>query len=660
MSSASTAPPRPGRFLPPDPRVEEPYRLTPQLALRIGILGMIVLAVFALLFLRLWALQVLSGNQYLNAAQNNQLRTVRLQAPRGPIVDRYGEVLVGNVAGNSVQIWPADLPKNWPAQRAVLRRLSRFLDVPVRSMLRQIEERKNDPLTPVTVKRGIHDDEVFYLAEHAREFPGVAVARTYLRDYPYKALAAHMLGHVGEISPAQLKERRRLKPGDEVGQGGVEAAFDQYLRGRPGAAQLRVDSRGRPRGTLVPTLQSRPGHALRLTIDRRLQQAAERALVYGIQTAIANDDWYANGGAIVALDPRDGQVLAMASNPTFRPSVYVGRIDRRKLRPLLDPRVAVEYNHPALNRATAGTYPPGSTFKPVTALAALEEGVLSAYEYVPCTPAYDRYEQVFSNWTWKYNQGMALPQAIATSCDTYFYELGNRFYRLPEERGHPLQMWASRFGFGAPTGIDIGSEDTGLLPTPEWRQKTFKTKIDRTWKPGYSIMMAIGQGDLAVTPLQMTRFYALVANGGKLVTPYVVANVEQPGERGERSLPLRRFAPPAPQPSGVSPYALRVVQDGLYRATHWPDGTSAGVFHSFPVPIAGKTGTAEKRSQEYGRYLNQSWWCGYAPASAPTIVVCAVIENGGHGGSAAAPAALKVFEAYFRRSGGPIGPMETD
>jgi penicillin-binding protein 2 len=646
------------RFLPPDPRVAEPYRLTPRLALRIGILGTVVLVVFGVLVFRLWALQILSGAQYLNAAENNQLRAVRIQAPRGTILDRHGAVLVRNVPGNSVQIWPADLPEK--RRYALLKRLSTLLEVPLPWMTGEIAKRKNDPLTPVTIKRGIHPDLVSYLVERQSEFPGVRVARAHLRDYPYRAVAAQVLGYVGEASIDQLKGNRALRSGDEVGQSGVEAAYDDFLRGTPGAAELRVDSLGRPRSALVPTETAIPGYAIRLTIDVQLQRAAERALRDGIAQAVANQEWYANGGAIVALDPRDGQVLAMASRPTYRPSLFVGRGDPRKLAPLLRSNAAEAANFPALNRVTMGVYPPGSTFKPVTALAAMEEHLVSPYDALSCTPEFKAYGQTFENWDPYRNEAMTLQTALEASCDTYFYELGLRFYRLGPERGHPLQQWASRFGFGQPTGIDIGGEAEGLLPTPEWREKRFETELDRLWKPGDSIQLAIGQKDLLVTPLQMARFYAMIANGGRLVTPHLVADAEQPGQNGGQPVVRKRFTPPEPQTTDVDPAALDVVREGLYLATHGRDGTATGVFGSFPVEIAGKTGTAEKWSSEVGRLLDQSWWCGYGPRDNSEIVVCALIENGGHGGSAAAPAALEVFEAYFHQQAALVQAAPTD
>jgi penicillin-binding protein 2 len=298
----------------------------------------------------------------------------------------------------------------------------------------------------------------------------------------------------------------------------------------------------------------------------------------------------------------------------------------------------------------------------VTALAAMQEHVLSPYESILCSPDFlagdiKGKQQLFRNWTPYINQYIELPAALAMSCDTYFYRVGMRFYELPADRGHALQQWSSRFGFGHPTGIDVGSESElgGLLPTPEWRQKTFKTELDRTWKPGYSVQLAIGQGDLLVTPLQMARFYALIANGGKLVTPHLGEWVEQPTNDPRNPRVLRRFGAQPPRPSGVDPAALRFVQAGLFAATHSSIGTSSGVFGSFPVPIAGKTGTAEKivnlPGYPVGHFEDQSWWCGYGPNDNPTIVVCALIENGGHGGTAAAPAALKVFEEYFHQTG---------
>ncbi len=333
-------------------------------------------------------------------------------------------------------------------------------------------------------------------------------------------------------------------------------------------------------------------------------------------------------------------------------------------------RTARSANYPALDRAIDAAYPPGSTFKPVTALAAMQEHLIQPYDALPCTATYKKNGQVFKNWDPFVNEAMTLPTALARSCDTYFYQLGYRFYGMPIERGPRLQAWASRFGFGARTGIDLGVESTGLLPTPDWRKKTYTKKtdpkqwqIDSLWKPGDSIQLAIGQKDLLVTPMQMARFYALIANGGRLVTPHLLLDVEQPSSNGRRGRALPAAPPAAPEPTNVDAQALAVVREGLFQATHSTLGTSTAIFGGFPIPISGKTGTAEKvidPGDGYPRTFNQSWWCGYGPSDSPELVVCALIENGGHGGDAAAPAALRVFEAFFGKRAAQQGTVHSD
>ena len=637
-----------GRFLPPDPRVREPHRLTPQLALRVAILGGVALLAFVVLFFRLWSLQILSGQEYLNAAKSNQLRLIRVEAPRGPLLDRHGRVVVSNLAGTAVQLWVGDMPKE--GRFELVQRLAKVLDVSPHELARQVDEHRLDPLTPIVVKTSVGEEQVDYLYEHKAEFPGVEVAQVYLRDYRYGTLAAQVLGYTGEISPDELKQlhKRGYRSGDRIGKTGIEAAYDTYLRGAPGLAQIRVDSLGRPQSQLELRAEARPGYALRLTLDMRLQRAAEQALQYGIGLAQANHQWAADGGAIVALDPRDGSVLAMASAPTFKPSLFVGRTDSKKLAALYN-----DAGTPLFNRATAGLYPPGSTWKPMTALAGMQEHMFSAYDSIQCTPSarYGLDRQLFRNWNPYVNRPMTLPEALAESCDTYFYDIGNRFYEAGSDGRMRMQQWARKVGFGAATGLDVGGEAAGLVPTPEWRRKTFTSDWDRAWNPGDSIQLAIGQKDLLVTPLQMAAFYAMLANGGKLVTPHVVSDVEQSGSKGSPRVVLRRFAPTPPRSAGVDPSALTAIGDGLYAATHSTSGTSSGVFGNYPIPISGKTGTAEKVVPLPGypsdHLEDQSWWCGWGPSDSARLVVCALIENGGHGSSAAAPAALKVFERYF-------------
>ena len=652
---------RPRRFLPADPRVEEPYRLTPQLAMRVAILGFVALAVFAVLFLRLWALQVLSGSNYLKEAKNNRVRTLPIDAPRGEILDSKGRPLVTNTPGTSLEVWPADLPKSRKARLNELNALSVVAGMSVKQIETKIAPDLDNPLAPVILRRGIHEDQVRYIDERQTEFPGVDTTLTSLRSYPHKSLLAQVLGYVGPITQAELPaaEKEHYQQQDVMGQAGIEQSYDRYLKGTDGTDEVTVDSLGHPLSEPQPVTQPMPGNNLRLTINLNLQRAAEKALSSEIRTIRSDGSApYADGGAIIAMDPHTGAILAMASNPTYQPSVFVSR-DPSKLAPLEDAKTAQADNYPGINRAIDAFYPPGSTFKPVTALAAMEEGILTPDEELQCTPSITIFQQVFKNWDPYVNQAMNLDTALAQSCDTYFYQVGEGFYKMNADRGPTLQNWASRFGFGQPTGIDVGPENAGLLPTPDWLKRTYPAPkyplIDRIWKPGYSVQLAIGQGDLEVTPIQMTRFYAMIANGGDLVTPHIAEDVEAPESDAPGSTPqvLRVLATQQATPSGVNPSYLSAVQEGLYAGTHSVYGTSYGIFGQFPVAIAGKTGSAEKDVTLPGFpnpvKLTQSWWCGYGPFDNPSIVVCAVIENGGEGASAAAPAALKVFESYFNK-----------
>jgi penicillin-binding protein 2 len=527
----------------------------------------------------------------------------------------------------------------------MLKRLSRLLGMEHVEVRESVSEQlTSDPLTPVTIRSDVNDRKAAYLLEHQTEFPGVQITETYLRRFDQGSIAAHILGYTSEISAEQLEERSKegLAPGDRIGQTGIEAAYDSYLRGLPGLGQVFVDALGRVTSERQFSQMPEAGDSVRLTIDDQLQRSAEEALAFGIRLAHDNGEWAADGGALVAMDVKTGEILALASNPTFDPEVYVGTVRERELKKLADPR----RNYPTLNRAIAGVYPPGSTFKPFTALAALQEGMLTPDELIQCTGKAVIDGQTFANWDPYKNEPMQLTTALANSCDTYFYDVALRFY---ERKDSPLQRWSREMGFGKPTGVDLGPEERGLVPTPEWRRKTFESEIDKIWTSGDSVQLSIGQGDLLVTPLQMTRAYAMIANGGKLVEPHLVKSIEEPRNEGEAPVVLRPYTPKPPKDLGIDDYALRVVQEGLFDATHASYGTSQSVFGAFPVPIAGKTGTAEKfvRLPGFAGLRDQSWWCGYGPYASPEIAVCAVIENGGHGGEAAAPVALEVFEDYF-------------
>ena len=346
------------------------------MALRLGIFGVLAIIIFCALFFRLWALQVISGDQYLSDAQNNQIRSFRLQAQRGPIVDRDGDVLVTNMPGTLVQVWPAALEDvSYRRREAMLVRLSRVLGLRPKVVKAKVAKQlANDPLTPVTVSSDVGDRRAAFLLEHQTEFPGVQITETYLRRYEKGTIAAQILGYESEITAEQLAKRTggTLAAGDRIGQTGIEAAYDSYLRGQPGLGRVYVDALGRVTSERQFSQMPESGDSLRLTIDDELQRTAEEALDFGVRLAHDNGEWAANGGALVAMDVTTGEILALASNPTFDPSVYVGTVDEKDLKALADKSA----NFPTLNRAIDGTYPPGSTFKPITALAALEQDLL--------------------------------------------------------------------------------------------------------------------------------------------------------------------------------------------------------------------------------------------------------------------------------------------
>jgi penicillin-binding protein 2 len=683
LASTTTRPPAPLPARPtPQERVDaeqtsvQAYRLTPKLARRVALLSALVVIGFAALFMRLWALQVLSGSHYAAQARANQVRAVRVQAPRGPIVDRRGNVLVTNEPVTSVELSPAGMPKTYAERAAEVRRIAHVAGVSVRRVTRLIleRERTGDLLDPIVIRTQATAPMQAYLQERAAAFPGLTLARSYVRRYPHGSLAAQLLGYDGQISQDELQTLARdgYQPGDVIGQTGIEAALDRYLRGVPGLARVRVDSLGRARSPRLLSTAPTPGQTVRLTIDAPLQIAAQNALEFGIQQARLNGEWAADGGAVVALSPKGGSILALASSPSYDPSVWAGRRTLKELNAqgLGTQKSALDRNYPALDRALDATYPPGSTFKPLTAIAALQERLIKPYSFYPCTGTYvapeDKSHRVWHNWDRFVFQGMDLPTALARSCDTYFYRAANKFYLLPKDRGQPIQKWARRFGFGRTSGSDLTPQAPGLVPTTGYKHRRFTRhtdpsnwRIDRLWKPGDSLNLAIGQGDLTVTPLQMARFYAAIANGGKLVTPHILLDVENPN-----GTIVPTSAPPAPSPiPGLDPANLRVVQQGLFEGTHDPFGTSYGVFGNFPKSISGKTGTAQKfvHLPGYTGYRDQSWWCGYGPSIHAKIVVCAVIENGGEGGAAAAPAAERVFAKFFNVPPPPTaGPIHSD
>jgi penicillin-binding protein 2 len=596
-----------------------------RLALRIAVFGGVALALFAVLFFRLWTLQVVNGQEYLADANNNRTREYRVVAPRGAILDHDGEVLVDNRTSLALQINPRKLSPDEDARRAELGELAELLGTSVAKVRRTIHrELRLAPSAPITLRSDVGRYLVYYLQENQDRFPGIEVRRVFVRDYPHGALAAHLFGNVGEVTEEQLEERRYrdLEPGDTVGQDGVEYQYDEVLRGRAGATVIQVDSLGRPTPNgQLKAVEPAPGNNLRLTIDTGLQEAGEAALAgTGLH------------GAYVAMDVRDGSILAMGSNPSFDPADLTPPLTQREVDELYrDP-----ISSPLTNRAIAGAYPTGSTYKPITSVAALASGNVTTTEEIYDDGAFTLGGITFENAGGVAHGSLAMEKALEVSSDVFYYTLGDRM-----NESSALQEWSRKLGIGRETGIDLPGEQPGLLPNPAWRNQLYREGLtDRPWSAGDNVNLAVGQGDLQADPLQMAVAYATIANGGTVPRPHVAMQVEDTAGRV-----LREIKPAPARQVEIDPEWRETILAGLHDAAQSGEGTSYDVFGGFPVPVAGKTGTAERLG-----HADQSWYVVLAPYPDPEIVVAVTFEEGGFGAETAAPAALNILSEYFQKT----------
>jgi penicillin-binding protein 2 len=606
----------------------------PRLALRSAVLGGVAVALFAVLFFRLWDLQVLSGSQYLAEAKNNRTRSYKVIAPRGDILDREGNVLVDNRTSLALQLNTQKLPQNPAEQKAELTQLGNLAQMSLRKVRRTIREQEEVAAgAPVTLRKDVGYDLVYYLEENQRRFPGVAVQRVFVRNYPDASRAAHVLGSVGEVSEEELKEPpyKGLEPGDEVGKGGVEYTYDRYLRGQPGLTKIQVNALGQPTpgGQLVSQPPS-PGDNLKLTIDPEVQAAGESALASrGLP------------GAFVTMNVHNGQLLGLGSFPTYDPTVFTEPMTQAEVNALYrDPVTA-----PLTDRATESYYPTGSTFKLVTALAALEGGVIT-----PSTTIVDGGKltvgtQSFQNAGGASYGPLTLVPALEVSSDVFFYTLGLKMWDTGE-----LQRWAARLGIGKESGLDLPGETEGLVPSRSWRNQLYKEgETERPWSAGDNIQLATGQGDLQTNPLQLAIAYAALGNAGTIVTPHVGMEVEDAAGRV-----LKEFDPQPRRKIHIDPAHRTAIMEGLHQAAQGPQGTSYGIFGGFPIEVAGKTGTAQRPP-----HADQSWYAILAPYPDPRIVTVVTMEEGGFGAESAAPAALQILEAYFGKHASSVSASGT-
>jgi penicillin-binding protein 2 len=623
--------------------------LTPQLAFRVAIIGGIALVAFAVIFFRLWYLQVLSGDKYVAEAQNNQLRKIKVQAPRGEIVDREGRVLVRNRVGLAVKITPDKFPEDESERQELYRRLGKLLDMRPGRIEKRVDEQFEElPFSKATVEQDVDRAIVMYIEERRENFRGVEVEPVFLREYPHVEIGAHLFGYVGEVTEEQLGDPQYtgVELGDRVGKAGIEAEYDRFLRGQNGATQVQVDALGNLKKQLSD-IQPQQGKQLRLSLDLDVQRVGQTALASGT-----------GKGAFAVLDVRNGEVLALGSHPSFDPNLFsrvVRESDYRRL-------TADENGAPLTNRAVSAGYPTGSTFKLITATAALQEGFIT-----PDTVQVDGGSITVGGVTFK-NAGdavhgaIALRQALTVSSDVFFYLLGQDMNNTGD--GQALQLWARRLGIGRQTGIDLPEEAPGFVPSKAWRDREHvefnrcvkRRKltdaeiyqgqcgfIDRPWSVGDNINLAVGQGDLQANPLQLAVAYATVANaaegkGGKVLRPRLGQRIENSLGQAEQNLQA-----PTARRLKIDRANATAIMEGLNGAANGAGGTSTAVFGDFPIPIAGKTGTAEKGA---GR-ADQSWYAALAPYPHPKYAVVATDEAGGFGADTAAPMARLILAELF-------------
>ncbi len=668
--------------------------LTPQLALRVAILGSFALAMFAIIFFRLWFLQVLSGNKYVAQAQVNRVRDIDIPAQRGEILDQSGNVLVGSMRATAVEISPLALPVPlqpcspgqqvggaWPSSCLVAHpppqdaglynRLAGVLGFSTtRQKCTPVEGYGTLRLSPIAclvaqgfakvsyanvqIKTDVSNDVLFYLEERADQFPAVSVQPVWLRQYPLKRVAAQLFGTIGPISSTETKDPRfkGIPQTAWVGQSGLEWSYNQYLQGADGTEHVQVDALGRPAGELSQT-PATPGYNLKLSLDVPLQEAGQQALQQSIDS-----NYPANAGAFVAMNPVNGEIYAMGSLPTFDPNTFAKPVSSSVYNQLNNP----SSNFPLLNRAIQSEGPTGSTFKPITATAALESGAWNIYDTYDDTGQFCIDTQCRRNAGGAANGVLNLVDAIRVSDDVFFYNLG-ALTNSPQPAGGALQHWAKLYGIGQATGVDLGGEYAGNLPTPAWRSRIDQVELrcekrhhvpaseyfnpsvscgiadGRPWSIGDNINLAVGQGDVQVTPLQLATAYAAIANGGTIVRPHIGLDVQ-----GADGTVKQNINPPPARQLPINPIYLDTIRQGLREAASLPGGTSADVFANFPEQVYGKTGTAQYNNQQ-----DYAWYACFVPPSATTkpIVVVVKVEQGGFGAVGAAPVARQILSQWF-------------
>jgi penicillin-binding protein 2 len=625
-----------------------------------------VVVAFAALAFQTWQLQIVQGDEYAEMAAGNRFRLKSIDAPRGVIYDREGRLLAGNVPSFAVSIVPADLPEE--DEDRVLQYLSTLLDVPISSsdvsryetedvdrsslagaegyepepqLKERLEAGRDAPFTPVRVKSNVARETAFIIEEQRLELPGVIVEIEPLREYISGTLLAHITGYVGHIPEQELDSYvgdgdSDYDTNDIVGLTGVELTYEDELRGQKGQSHVEVDVTGREIQTIGTQVDPVPGNNLVLTLDADLQAAITEILERGIRDAGSES------GVVVAMDPRNGEILAMVSLPSYDANLFIGGIAEEDYALLSD-----DPRHPLVNHAISGQYPPGSTFKVVTAAAGLEQGTVTRSTTIFCpgtiwiphrfAPDDPELAQPFNCWLKTGHGAISMVEAIAQSCDIYFGVLGGGYGEFEGIGQAALAQYALYFGLGEPTGVDLPGETAGLVPEETWKRLTY----GETWVTGDTYNAAIGQGFILTTPLQILNATAAVANGGELYRPQAVREI-----RDADGNVVRAFTPHLIRSVPVSDENLAMVREGMRAAVTHGTAMSANLGG---VVVAGKTGTAEFPGQRdwEGNLPTHAWFTAFAPYDDPEIALVVFVEGGGEGSLVSVPMAAEILSYYF-------------
>ena len=582
-----------------------------------------VVVAFSILFMRLFYLQIMKGEEFLRLSENNSIRLESIVAPRGLIFDADGKLLVDNRPSFDLRI----IPRNARPLEQTLKKLARYTNIPEEEMMEKVREGNGlSSYKPVLLKQDIGRDAMASIEVHKFDLPGVAIDIRPVRHYINGQHAAHLIGYLGEINAKELQSGAfaGCKGGDFIGRFGAEKSYEDLLRGKRGGRQVEVDVRGQVVKALR-TVNATPGRNLYLSLDYTLQKKGEELLQDRV-------------GAVVAMDPMTGYILVMASSPTFDQNAFVSGMSRKEWNVLTS-----NPDYPMTNRVIQAEYPPASTYKIVTAIAGLEEGVIDHETTHYCPGYYALGNRVFRCWKRGGHGEVNVVRAIAESCDVFFYKVG-------EEVGvDRLAFYAGMCGLGERTGISLDNEGKGLIPTSEWKKK----RLGESWQRGETLNVSIGQGFNLTTPLQMLVLTSAIANNGSLYQPQVVRRVETAD-----GMEIENIESVVTGNLSISPQTMDIVKRGLWEAVNTKKGTARGIKLK-QYSISGKTGTAqlvttrepkageEKKDSLFEQNLPHAWFVAYAPSEAPRIAVAVIVEHGEHGSTAAAPIAKELIKAYL-------------